>query len=208
MDSARGMANALLAGRVRLASREDDGAGGCVLGFEAATVRLSRRELTVLAAAEGGVANKFVAIEQSLACSTVSESLQTALAKLGFASRAEFLKVMACLRVNARDPELVFEHQRQRARLVGDAQLCWLFLPVEALGLDPRLTQAERQIVAGVLNGRTNAAIATARRTSCRTVANQLAAIYRKLGVSSRWELAARVGRTSTPAPSAVPVAC
>jgi DNA-binding NarL/FixJ family response regulator len=92
------------------------------------------------------------------------------------------------------------------ARLVGDAQLCWLFLPVEALGLDPRLTQAERQVVAGVLNGRTNAAIATARRTSCRTVANQLAGIYRKLGVSSRWELAARVGRASTP--PAVAEAC
>ncbi len=154
------MADALLAGRMRLASREEDGAGGCVLGFEAASIRLSRRELSVLAAAERGAANKLVAIEQSLACSTVSESLQTALAKLGFASRAEFLKVMACLRVNA--PKL-------SARLVGDAQLCWLFLPVEALGLDPRLTQAERQIVAGVLNGRTNAAIATARRTSCRT---------------------------------------
>ena len=86
MDSARGMADALLAGRMRLASREEDGAGGCVLDFEAASVRLSRRELSVLAAAEGGVANKLVAIEQSLACSTVSESLQTALGKLGFAS--------------------------------------------------------------------------------------------------------------------------
>jgi DNA-binding NarL/FixJ family response regulator len=154
-----------------------------VLGFAAAQIRLSRRELSVLTAAEGGVANKCVAIEQSLACSTVSESLHTAIAKLGFASRAEFLKVMACLRANPPD---------QLARLVGDVELCWLFLPIETFGLDPRLTHAERQVVAGVLNGRTNAAIATARRTSCRTVANQLAAVYRKLGVSSRWELAAR----------------
>jgi DNA-binding NarL/FixJ family response regulator len=44
-----------------------------------------------------------------------------------------------------------------------------------------------------VLSGCTNAAIALGRRTSCRTVANQLAAIYRKLGVSSRWKLAAYV---------------
>lgn len=189
MDSNRGMADALLAGRMRLVAREEDGAGGCVLGFEAVSARLSRRELSVLAAAEGGVANKFVAIEQSLACSTVSESLQTALTKLGFANRAEFLKVMACLRVNA---------LALGARLVRDAERCWLFLPVEAWGLDARLTQAERQVVAGVLDGRTNAAIAMARRTSCRTVANQLAAIYRKLGVSSRWELAARIVRVST----------
>jgi DNA-binding NarL/FixJ family response regulator len=188
MDGTRGMADALLVGRMRLVSREDDGVHGCVLGFEAASIRLSRRELAVLAAAEGGVANKLVAIEQSLSCSTVSESLQMALIKLGFASRAEFLKVMACLRVNGPD---------RGACMVGDAPICWLFLPVEALGLDPRLTRAERQVVAGVLNGRTNAAIAMTRHTSCRTVANQLAAIYRKLGVSSRWELAARVGRAS-----------
>jgi DNA-binding NarL/FixJ family response regulator len=187
MDATRGIADALLAGRMRLVSREEDGAGGSVLGFAAVTVRLTRRELAVLAAAEGGVANKFVAIEQSLACSTVSESLQTAMAKLGFAGRAEFLKVLACLRSNAD------ETTDPGVRLVGGAELCWLFLPVEAFGLDPRLTLAERQIVTGVLNGRTNAAIAMTRRTSCRTVANQLAAIYRKLGVSSRWELAARV---------------
>jgi DNA-binding NarL/FixJ family response regulator len=187
MDATRGIADALLAGRMRLVSREEDGAGGSVLGFAAVTVRLSRRELAVLAAAEGGVANKFVAIEQSLACSTVSESLQTATAKLGFASRTEFLKVMACLRSNAD------EATDHGVRLLGGAERWWLFLPVEAFGLDPRLTLAERQVVTGVLNGRTNAAIAMTRRTSCRTVANQLAAIYRKLGVSSRWELAARV---------------
>jgi DNA-binding NarL/FixJ family response regulator len=178
---------------MRLVSREEDDAGGAMLGFALATVPLSRRELAVLAAAEGGVANKLVAIEQSLACSTVSESLQTAIAKLGFASRAEFLKVMACLRSN------VDEAADEGARLVGSAQQYWLCLPAEAFGLDPRLTAAERQVVTGVLNGRTNAAIAMTRRTSCRTVANQLAAIYRKLGVSSRWELAARVAaRPST----------
>jgi DNA-binding NarL/FixJ family response regulator len=173
---------------MRLVSREGDGTGGSVLGFEAVSVRLGRRELLVLSAAERGAANKLVAIEQSLACSTVSESLQVAIGKLGFASRAEFLKVMACLR-NGREGSGL--------RVLGDAQLCWVVLPVEALGLDPRLTSAERQVVAGVLNGRTNAAIASARRTSRRTVANQLASIYRKLGVSSRWELAARTGRNN-----------
>lgn len=190
MDATRGIAEALLAGRIRLVSRDDDGAGGTVLGFQASDVRLTRRELGILTAAETGAANKLVAIELSLACSTVSESLHAALLKLGFAGRAEFVKVMACLRAAAPGTS---------ARLVGGSDLCWLFLPVEAFGLDPRLTCAERQVVTGVLDGRTNAAIATARRTSSRTVANQLAGIYRKLGVSSRWELAARVGRSGMP---------
>lgn len=181
MNSTRGIAEALLTGHMRLVSREDDGTGGSVLGFEAAHVSLGRRERAVLIAAEGGVANKFVAIEQSLAYSTVSEALQTAIGKLGFKSRAEFLRVMAQLRAGT--PEL---------RLVGTEQLCWVFVPVEALALDPSLTLAERQVVVHVLSGRSNAAIARARKTSSRTVANQLANIYRKLGVSSRWELAVR----------------
>jgi DNA-binding NarL/FixJ family response regulator len=195
MESTSGIADALFNGRLRLISREDDGSGGTVLGFEAATIRLGKRELAVLVAAESGVANKLVAIEQSLACSTVSESLQTALGKLGFHSRTEFLKVMACLRSGL--PE-------SRVRLVGSADLCWVFMPVEAVAMDPSLTQAERQVVQGVLNGRSNAAIASARRTSCRTVANQLAAIYRKLGVSSRWELVVRLSGKSANLPRCV----
>lgn len=181
MDDTRGIAEALLNGRMRLVSREDDGSGGSVLGFEAARVPLSRREQAVLAASEGGAANKLVAIEQSLACSTVSEALSAAIAKLGLNGRAEFLRVMAYLRAGS-----------PVVRLVGSAELCWLFVPLEAQAPEPSLTLAERQVVAQVLRGRSNAAIARARRTSSRTVANQLAAIYRKLGVSSRWELAAR----------------
>jgi DNA-binding NarL/FixJ family response regulator len=186
MNSTRGIADALLDGRLRLVSQQDHDSGGYVLGFSAATVPLSKRERSTLAAAETGVANKVVAIEQSLACSTVSESLQTAISKLGFASRAEFVKVMAYLR-NASPAADV--------RAVGAGAPCWVFLPAESLDVDLRLTAAEREIVAGVLSGRSNAAIAQARRTSTRTVANQLAAIYRKLGVFSRWELAARAGR-------------
>jgi DNA-binding CsgD family transcriptional regulator len=57
-------------------------------------------------------------------------------------------------------------------------------------GVD-RLSPSERDIVARVLRGQSNRAIAADRRTSPRTVANQLAAIYSKLGVRSRRELAA-----------------
>lgn len=59
---------------------------------------------------------------------------------------------------------------------------------------DPRdrvLTGAERDVVRGVLAGWSNARIARERNSSPRTVANQLAAIYRKLGISSRRELGA-----------------
>jgi DNA-binding CsgD family transcriptional regulator len=54
------------------------------------------------------------------------------------------------------------------------------------------LTPRERELVAEILKGRSNRSIASALGTSVQTVRNQLTMLYRKLGVSSRLELAAR----------------
>lgn len=56
------------------------------------------------------------------------------------------------------------------------------------------LSEAEREVVDGVLAGLSNAAIALRRGTSERTVGNQLHSASRKLGVSGRSELVALVG--------------
>jgi DNA-binding NarL/FixJ family response regulator len=56
-------------------------------------------------------------------------------------------------------------------------------------GSRARLTQAESAVATHLLEGRSNADIARLRRTSERTVANQVASVYRKLGVKSRLEL-------------------
>jgi DNA-binding CsgD family transcriptional regulator len=53
------------------------------------------------------------------------------------------------------------------------------------------LTNAEHEVVLAVERGESNAEIARARGTSTRTVANQLARVFRKLGVASRAELVA-----------------
>jgi DNA-binding NarL/FixJ family response regulator len=58
----------------------------------------------------------------------------------------------------------------------------------------PLLTEAERDIALAVSHGLSNAQIASARGSSPRTIANQMAAIMRKLGVSSRVELAVHFG--------------
>lgn len=57
-----------------------------------------------------------------------------------------------------------------------------------------RLTEAERDVALAVARGLSNGQIAKARGASARTIANQLAAIMKKLGVSSRVELAAQLG--------------
>jgi len=61
------------------------------------------------------------------------------------------------------------------------------------------LTSAERAVAKALLEGATNTEIARARNVSLRTVANQIASIFRKFGVSSRSELAACVGRGARP---------
>lgn len=51
------------------------------------------------------------------------------------------------------------------------------------------LTAGEAEVARLAADGRSNAEIATARGTASRTVANQMASILRKLGLSSRREL-------------------
>jgi DNA-binding NarL/FixJ family response regulator len=60
----------------------------------------------------------------------------------------------------------------------------------------PLLSPSERLIATLILRGATNAEIASLRGKSTRTIANQVASMFRKLQVASRGELAARFGRT------------
>ncbi len=74
---------------------------------------------------------------------------------------------------------------------VGKSRYALLSFP-RAWAMPDELTPAERQVALAALSGLSNADIARMRGSSPRTVANQLAAIFRKLGVRSRAELAAR----------------
>ena len=74
---------------------------------------------------------------------------------------------------------------------VGTSSYSLLSFP-RAWTIPDELTPAERQVALAALAGLSNADIARMRGSSPRTVANQLAAIFRKLGVRSRTELAAR----------------
>jgi DNA-binding NarL/FixJ family response regulator len=64
-----------------------------------------------------------------------------------------------------------------------------LSFPLDELPLPESLSAAEKAVCRLVLTGASNAEIARQRRTSVRTVANQVAAILKKLGAGSRSEL-------------------
>jgi DNA-binding CsgD family transcriptional regulator len=84
-------------------------------------------------------------------------------------------------------PGLTAEHVNVR----GQSQIVLSF-PIVAPDAPAGLTAAERAVAVLVLEGRTDAEIAAIRGVSKRTVGNQVASIFRKLGVGSRVELAAR----------------
>jgi DNA-binding NarL/FixJ family response regulator len=75
---------------------------------------------------------------------------------------------------------------------VGDDKIALLTYPIQVGDRTPALTEAERGVLRAILDGKTNAQIAAHRRTASRTVANQIAQLFRKMGVRSRAELAAR----------------
>jgi DNA-binding CsgD family transcriptional regulator len=66
-----------------------------------------------------------------------------------------------------------------------------LSFPLSGVALPECLSAAERDVALGVIAGKSNAQIAAARGTSARTVANQVASLFEKLGVRSRQQIIA-----------------
>jgi DNA-binding NarL/FixJ family response regulator len=59
------------------------------------------------------------------------------------------------------------------------------------------LTESERDVMRLILEGKTNSEIALDRSRAMRTVANQVASIFRKLKIGSRCELYSLAARTA-----------
>jgi DNA-binding CsgD family transcriptional regulator len=76
----------------------------------------------------------------------------------------------------------------------GGQQYVRLAIPLARL--PAKLTSAERDVVALILAGKSNAQIANARGVALRTVANQVASILRKMRVGSRSALLAKLSRS------------
>ena len=81
---------------------------------------------------------------------------------------------------------------------VQDVRAIFIEIPVDSrarsAGIPSSLTSSEREVVALLVAGLSTQEIAERRQRSYRTIANQLAAVYRKLRVAGRTELVARLG--------------
>ena len=141
----------------------------------------TKREREVIALSSHGHANKVIAFELGITPSTVSTHLSRAAAKLGMSSRYEIMQT--CVALASSDVAVKYvDHAGERYAVLA--------LPIE-LRIPVVLSPAQREVAVLVFQGLSNAAIAKVRKTSVRTVANQIAAILRKLKVGSRAQLIA-----------------
>jgi DNA-binding NarL/FixJ family response regulator len=140
-----------------------------------------------------------VAVELDVAESTVRQYLRSAMLKLGVQHRSELLQIAFAtgfLRRKTtghelRPPDRPSHHSTVRR---VDDDLSVLSIPLVPSSLVLRhLTNAECEICRYVMLGWSTDQIARQRETSERTVANQLASIFRKLDITDRYELTNRL---------------
>lgn len=147
-----------------------------------------------------GESQKVVAVELGLAPSSIASACREVLEIMSpcrRAARAPLLLVIAAhaacgagpgtARVEAKEPGL-------RALLSTD-------LPLKPAAL---LSRSEGEVLRLVLQGSSHAEVASVRRTSQRTTANQLASLFRKLGISGVSELRSKLVREQARSTNAV----
>jgi DNA-binding NarL/FixJ family response regulator len=137
---------------------------------------LSPRERAIVELALTGTSNKNIAYTLGLSPGTVAGHLQQALAKLRIKSRVELMRLGAGAAAQA-----------PRAG-AGDTEIGMLVVD-KGGEAHAALTDAEDDVARLVADGLTNVEIAERRGSAERTVVNQIAAIYEKLGIGSRAEL-------------------
>lgn len=160
---------------------------------------LPARQRTVLEALLRGQYPKSLAAELNLSLSTISMDAKLGLHQLGFeCTLARFPPLLALAaraevdaNAGARGRAATFQCWGQELRAISAAR------PDD--GLAPLLPPAEYAVVRGLVEGKNYTEIARGRGTSIRTVANQMGAAFRRLGVSGRSHLIHRL--TMQPAP-------
>lgn len=159
--------------------------------------RLASRKISVLERVLLGEGQKAVALSLGLAPSTVTLIAAECLSAMGLdcpASRVPMVLALAAHaeaygtgRFEGRATDII--RSGSALRVVSAAR------PDDTLSA--LLSPAECEVARLLIESRRHVEIAGLRRTSTRTIANQLAAVFHKLGVSGRAELLSRICRAT-----------
>lgn len=184
---------ALVSGRARIV---DSGATDAHHYFQFVTVdaapdakAFSARRVSILERVLLGEAPKVVAMESGCTTSTVAMTVGNCLSAMGLdrrSSRVPALLVLMLHALHGKVQRLSLHLERgsgqgEGRHLVSSGRLehC----------LSRRLSASEFAVVSLLVEGKTHVEIARQRGSSVRTVANQIASTYRKLGISGRIDL-------------------
>jgi len=151
--------------------------------------KLSERRSFILNGLLCGEPIKALAIDLGLSQSMVSHEAKAALRQLGLECTASRVNPLLAMLARAALDAQPNRYARSACVVDGDTMFRVVGMERPDVRLAPILPPAELAVVRGLVEGRNHREIAANRGTSTRTVANQLAAAFRKLGVSGRFRL-------------------
>lgn len=151
--------------------------------------RLSRKKLDVLERVLLRGGQKPVAAELGLAPSTVAIIAGNCLRAMGLDHGASRAPLPITLSIHATRGRTELKDARLSQIVHGGCSYSIVSTPRPEHCLENALSKAEYAVTRLLVEGQSHAQIAARRDTSVRTVANQLAAAFHKLGVSGRCEL-------------------
>jgi DNA-binding CsgD family transcriptional regulator len=149
--------------------------------------RVYQRNLEILKRVLLGQVPKVVAAEQGVAISTVATAMQGALRCMGLNGRVSSSPILLTIAARAAASEQLTPTLGRLTRVnANDDKYSLVSVRRPDLQFPVDLSRAEVTVVRQLIAGHTHAEISEQRATSPRTIANQLATAFKKLGVSGR----------------------
>lgn len=155
--------------------------------------RLSEWELRVLERVVFGLDQKVVAMDAGRSPGHVSGTLRKTLTMLGFPCTASKVPAIVVLAAHAARLGPGAVPARASAVEVNGRACLRILSPRPDRCFPVRLTDTEAAVVRLFVEGLSHAQIARVRGRSQRTIANQLAAVFHKMGISGRTRLLCRL---------------
>jgi len=151
--------------------------------------RLTPRTLEILEEVLLGADPKVVSIDRGLSASTIATCLKQAYETIGIRCKPSQVPLLLVTLAHAAKGAGRLDGGRSAEFEYFETSYVALCVPSPDAVLDRFLSPAENAVMRMRLEGKSHAEIAARRRTSRRTVANQVATAFHRLGVSCRADL-------------------
>ena len=156
---------------------------------------LRHRDIEILEQALLCGVRKHVAVEAGLSCSSIAVILQSCFQFMGLHCLPSRIPGLVVAAAHARHHQGAHQPSHPRGRTERQFSEQTITVPRPDSALVAWLAPAEHAVIDLLIQGHCYAEIARARETSIRTVANQVASGFRRLGVSGRAELLCTLAR-------------